>query len=719
LLGGREGGEYARWLREIVGALKPVDTELIEAIASLRALIATTNYDSLLEAVTGLRAVTWDETSRLQRAARQDEEAILHLHGYWERPTTVVLGMPSYEAVLGDGPAQVMLRTLAYYKTLVLVGFGAGLQDPNFSALRQWMRSVLASSEYRHFRLVRNEERSDALNEHPLEERIIPITYGSSFEDLAPFLKALAPRAIAERGAPQESPPAIVKVRRLSHDLLELVVPTTSNDASVEVNGRLAQVIARETDVLHVRIPQGLGDQLHVQLANASGPGPPLSVPEHVQQGATSWHKVISPSVELFGDPNGTTRLDVRGIELESLESGRRYRRYFPTAKEYEPGQYVSWDFDLSNVAGEAYVCFGTALRPAWSSAGFFNGERQGSAGLTRLLSVKLRPASGVLTVGERVPLRVIATFGDGYGAWDRDVSEDAAVEITLGAVSVETGPSLLARELGRARVVARYGEETSRAKLSVESRPNGLEFLGGVSRVTALLSSPYGLLIAAQASEVKVLSPEYRLETLVRVNVPPTAASGIDVLAVDTEGNVYMRAVWDRTIYAAQAAHDFSAILPIKLPVDDATPMAISWFGAFGLVIADSRQRLWQWLPGFQEPRYWISVPVAPIGMAWVGNELWILGSASAPGLLRLSPTGELLGDVLEDSGLVPSAFLRRTDDVLISDFSAGAVHSLTPQGSRIVAEGFQSPAALAEWDNGDVLVANFGGDSIARIRC
>lgn len=51
-LGYPKGGEFARWLRESVGTLKPADKDLIQAIADLGIPIITTNYDSLIEQVT-------------------------------------------------------------------------------------------------------------------------------------------------------------------------------------------------------------------------------------------------------------------------------------------------------------------------------------------------------------------------------------------------------------------------------------------------------------------------------------------------------------------------------------------------------------------------------------------------------------------------------------------------------------------------------------------
>ena len=172
LLGAPDGGEYARWLRETVGKLHPNDRTVLEALRDLGVPLATTNYDGLIEEGTGLPAVTWRDGAKVQRVIRGDERAVLHLHGYWEQPESVVLGITSYKAVLGDSHAQNVQSALALMRSFMFVGFGQGLADPNFGALLGWMRSVLAGAEYRHFRLCLGGEREEIQKQHPPGERI-------------------------------------------------------------------------------------------------------------------------------------------------------------------------------------------------------------------------------------------------------------------------------------------------------------------------------------------------------------------------------------------------------------------------------------------------------------------------------------------------------------------------------------------------------------------
>ncbi len=151
---GPVGGEFRRWLRDTVGALKVERSELIRAISSLRVPIATTNYDGLIERVTRRPAVTWRDRARLQRVQRRHQKGVLHLLGHWQEPASYVLAVRTYQRVMGDEHAQAVLRALRLTRSLLFVGFGAGLADPNFGAFLAWVRRVLPSSEYRDYRLA-------------------------------------------------------------------------------------------------------------------------------------------------------------------------------------------------------------------------------------------------------------------------------------------------------------------------------------------------------------------------------------------------------------------------------------------------------------------------------------------------------------------------------------------------------------------------------------
>jgi hypothetical protein len=172
VLAGEERGEFRRWLRETVGEFETnlADRAVLDALAEHQrrgGLLATTNYDFLLELVTGLQAATWRDPADVERALRGDEPQVLHLHGAWRWTDSVVLGIRSYDDVARDDHARAVLTTLRTGRTFVFVGCGAGLRDPNLGAFLKWTASTFEASEYRHFRLCRDSELDALRREHP------------------------------------------------------------------------------------------------------------------------------------------------------------------------------------------------------------------------------------------------------------------------------------------------------------------------------------------------------------------------------------------------------------------------------------------------------------------------------------------------------------------------------------------------------------------------
>ena len=195
------GGEYGRWLREAVGSLRAAELGAIAALLDLDVPLATTNYDGLIEEVSRWESVTWRQGAQAEYVLRGQDQCVLHLHGYWRDPDSVVLGIWSYEEVLGDEYIQALLRAMLSTRTLLFVGFGAGLADPNFGTLLDWYRHVFAArTEFRHYRLALRSEVDQVQAEHQ-GDRIYVLHYGEQHADLPGFLRSLAP------GAPNPPPP--------------------------------------------------------------------------------------------------------------------------------------------------------------------------------------------------------------------------------------------------------------------------------------------------------------------------------------------------------------------------------------------------------------------------------------------------------------------------------------------------------------------------------
>jgi hypothetical protein len=192
-LDGPYGGLWRDWLDTALGRLKPTNKSLLTTIDSLKVPIASCNYDTLAEQIAGRDTVTWREPGEIQRLLYQAPEnaasKVIHLHGVFNRPDTVVLGTESYTEITGDPSFQDLLRALSWSHLIVFIGIGAGLSDPNIGALRSWMRTSLSVSTEQHLMLVREDDYDRAVGVLAGSARILPLVYGKRFQDLSRFLK--------------------------------------------------------------------------------------------------------------------------------------------------------------------------------------------------------------------------------------------------------------------------------------------------------------------------------------------------------------------------------------------------------------------------------------------------------------------------------------------------------------------------------------------------
>jgi len=256
-LGGHQSGDFAAWLRTTVGRFHSHvrDRRLGESLRLLSeagVLLATVNYDGILETFTGLRPVTWREPVKVERVLRGDERGILHLHGFWEDPRSIVFGARSYDDVSTNPHARAVLTALRIQKTFVFVGHGAGLDDPNWGSFLRWTEDVFAGSEYLHYRLVREAERAKVQAGHPMEQRLIALPFGSEHDDLAPFLRSLIP---AGGGTPRRQSTAaarqtvvlLLNILEKDHTPLQEEKVRNAVDAEDAIILRLDEPIDRKT----------------------------------------------------------------------------------------------------------------------------------------------------------------------------------------------------------------------------------------------------------------------------------------------------------------------------------------------------------------------------------------------------------------------------------------------------------------------------------------
>ncbi len=204
-LGGSGGGEFRVWLNRSLGKLELRDRTLIDAIHDLGARIATTNYDDLLSrGRDGLQDIDWTDVAAVSEFVHGDRKGVLHLHGYFDRPESVILGIRSYEALQHSEHAQAIQKAISIHDTLLFIGCGDGLSDPNLGPLIEWIDRLFRRSGYRHYCLCRTSEKEPLRQRYP-GSCLAFISYGDGYHDLTPFLR----KTFADRRIPAEALPPV------------------------------------------------------------------------------------------------------------------------------------------------------------------------------------------------------------------------------------------------------------------------------------------------------------------------------------------------------------------------------------------------------------------------------------------------------------------------------------------------------------------------------
>jgi formylglycine-generating enzyme required for sulfatase activity/energy-coupling factor transporter ATP-binding protein EcfA2 len=188
----KKGSVFRDWLSNSIGKLQPTDEKLLNTIRALPGVLATLNYDSLLEG-NERKPVTWKEFYDNQQALLRDARGVvLHLHGHYENLESVVLGLSSYIAVRDYKPAKAIRRSFLTSRTVLFIGCGDTFLDPNFSEWLRWANDVESDGKQRHALLCRAEERDKFLKTVNAPWLNI-ISYGEKYDDLQPFLQSLLP----------------------------------------------------------------------------------------------------------------------------------------------------------------------------------------------------------------------------------------------------------------------------------------------------------------------------------------------------------------------------------------------------------------------------------------------------------------------------------------------------------------------------------------------
>ncbi|KFY28470.1 hypothetical protein V491_00446 [Pseudogymnoascus sp. VKM F-3775] len=185
----KQHGQFRTWLESVFGSLSqeinhPALIDVLKALHERGATLLTTNYDDVLEKHCGLQRIGRSNQDDISRFQRGDLKGVFHIHGSYLDAHEVVLDTTDYYEVKHSGVVQHMLKAFLQDKTVLFVGCGSGLEDPNFDALLRWASKRHKNLPRQHYLLIRD---GDSVNYQPL----LRVKYGPRYEDLVLYLKRL------------------------------------------------------------------------------------------------------------------------------------------------------------------------------------------------------------------------------------------------------------------------------------------------------------------------------------------------------------------------------------------------------------------------------------------------------------------------------------------------------------------------------------------------
>jgi hypothetical protein len=196
--------QFPTWLFSVFGHLKdrishPAVLYALKGLHNRGATLVTTNYDDLLEVTCGLNRISRSSKEDLLKFNSGDLDGVFHIHGSYDDPPNVVLNSIDYYVVQNDDDARETMKSFFMHKTILFVGCGSGLEDPNFETLLNWAQERYKHIANRHVLLLRDQDRPSEKLNFLLRARC----GGPEWDGLTPFLNELLQSSQASQNSGQ------------------------------------------------------------------------------------------------------------------------------------------------------------------------------------------------------------------------------------------------------------------------------------------------------------------------------------------------------------------------------------------------------------------------------------------------------------------------------------------------------------------------------------
>lgn len=193
------GHPFADWLEDLFGNVETASSDLIDSINNLSApIILTTNYDDLLYAknkVYNKKIYDWSQHEETTRALIKKNELLLHLHGIYSKPKTIILSSDDYISLNREmGYKTVLQKLWSEYHFLFIGCSRDGVMDEDFSTIFKFLNEWFPGVPHSHFILMQESELEKGVH-IPLakEANVQAISYGTEHNNLPNFINEFNP----------------------------------------------------------------------------------------------------------------------------------------------------------------------------------------------------------------------------------------------------------------------------------------------------------------------------------------------------------------------------------------------------------------------------------------------------------------------------------------------------------------------------------------------
>lgn len=190
---------FNNWIKDCFSDPIIISDLLINSILDLStSILLTTNYDTLLSTVNSYsdkQKYTNDQYEEVINSIKKNEDIIVHLHGIYDRPETIILSGEDYDNLNKNvGYKTLLQKLLSDYHFLFIGCSKDGVMDQDFLPVFSFIKENFSNSSNQHFILLHEKEIISKNHISLLTEcNIEAINYGNDHNLLSKFINDFNP----------------------------------------------------------------------------------------------------------------------------------------------------------------------------------------------------------------------------------------------------------------------------------------------------------------------------------------------------------------------------------------------------------------------------------------------------------------------------------------------------------------------------------------------